>query len=99
MGHGRRRSSSGTIRTTIAKSTVKKILKDGAYDICQWKRSRCKTYRDCDLTAEELKAALNDENTYVSVANTVRAEYMPGYKTIVIEAPVLKANVVLRIEL
>lgn len=95
LGHGRR-SHSGSIKTKISKPDVEFIISRKTYDICQWRRSGCSDYEDCTLSAEELTAALNDEATSVSVANTSRVEYKRGYRTVVMVAPAIQAKVLLR---
>ena len=97
MKGGRSRSHGQTIKTKITKSSVESIIASKGYCICQWKKKRCRIYRDCDLSSEELLAALHDEATTVSVANTKRAEYQRGYRTIIMEAPSVNATVILRI--
>lgn len=97
---GRGGGSHGSIKTKISKEEVEEIITGRCGrepQICQWKRSGCSTYSDCDMPLEELVAALNDEATRVSVANTFREEYKRGYRTIVMVAPSIKAKVIFRI--
>ena len=47
LGHRNGGSCShGSIKTKISKSEVETIIKNTTYDICQWKRVRCRIYRD-----------------------------------------------------
>lgn len=89
---------SGSIKTKISKQEVEEILSGKTYDICQWKRYDSNRYGNCSLSEEELLSALHDEATSVVVANTSRTEYKRGYRTVVMEAPCIQADVVLRIE-
>lgn len=99
LGHRNGGSCShGSIKTKISKSEVEQIISLSMYDICQWKRSRCRVYSDYKATTEELLATLKDEATTVSVANTMKEEYKRGYRTVVMEAPCVKAKIILRIE-
>ena len=97
MKGGRSRSHGQVINTKITKSSVEDIIKQSRYDICQWKKKRCRIYRDCDLRQEELLAALHDEATTVSVANTSKAEYKRGFWTVVMKAPCVSATILIRI--
>ena len=97
MKGGRSRSHGQVIKTKITKSSVEDIITYSRYDICQWKKKRCRIYRDCDLNQEELLAALHDETTTVSVANTSKVEYKRGFWTVVMKAPSVSATIVIRI--
>ena len=92
----RSRSHGQVINSKITKSSVEDILNNSRYDICQWKKKRCRIYRDCDLSQEELLAALHDETTTVSVANTSKVEYKRGFRTVVMKAPCVHATILLR---
>lgn len=97
MKGGRSRSHGQVIKTKITKSSVKDIIRQSRYSVCQWKKKRCRIYRDCDLSQEELLAALHDESTTVSVANTSKEEYKRGFRTVVMKAPCVPATIVIRI--
>ena len=97
MKGGRSRSHGQVINTKITKSSVEDIITNSRYEICQWKKKRCRIYRDCDLSQEELLAALHDETTTVSVANTSKEEYKRGFRTVVMKAPCVSAPIVIRI--
>ena len=96
MKGGRSRSHGQAIKTKIAKSSVENIITSPLSRVCQWKKKRCRIYRDCDLSQEEMLAALHDEATTVSVANTSKPEYMRGYHTIVMVAPCVNATILIR---
>ena len=97
MKGGRSRSHGQVIKTKITKSSVKDIIRQSRYSVCQWKKKRCRIYRECDLSQEELLAALHDETTTVSVANTSKEEYKRGFRTVVMKAPCVPATIVIRI--
>ena len=97
MKGGRLRSHGQVIKTKITKSSVEDIIRQSRYSVCQWKKKRCRIYRDCDLSQEALLAALHDETTTVSVANTSKEEYKRGFWTVVMKAPCVSANIVIRI--
>ena len=97
MRGGRSRSHEQVINTKITKSSVEDIITNSRYDICQWKKKRCRIYRDCDMSLEDLLAALHEESTTVSVANTSKEEYKRGFWTVVMKAPCVSATIVIRI--
>lgn len=98
LGHRNGRSHRGGIKTKISKAEVEEIITTQSFDICQWIPKRCRIYRDCDLSIEEILVVLKNETTKVSVANTLRKDYMWGYRTIVMEAPSIKAKFIFRIK-
>lgn len=91
------RSHGGAIKTKISKTEVENILTKKSYNVCQWKRSRCRIYRDCDMSLDCLISALSNDDTFVFVANTYKEEYKRGYRTIVMKAPSIKATIIFRI--
>ena len=97
MRGGRSRSHGQVIKTKITKSSVEDIIRQSRYSVCQWKKKRCRIYRDCDLSQEALLAALHEESTTVSVANTSKEEYKRGFRTVVMKAPCVSATIVIRI--
>lgn len=97
MKGGRSRSHGQVIKTKITKSSVEDIIRQSRYSVCQWKKKRCRIYRDCDLSQEALLAALHEESTTVSVANTSKEEYKRGFQTVVMKAPCVSATIVIRI--
>lgn len=97
MKGGRSRSHGQVIKTKITKSSVEDIIGQSRYSVCQWKKKRCRIYRDCDLSQEELLAALHEESTTVSVANTSKEEYKRGFWTVVMKAPCVGATILLRL--
>ena len=97
MKGGRSRSHGQVINTKITKSSVEDIIRQSRYSVCQWKKKRCRIYRDCDLSREELLTTLHDETTTVSVANTSKAEYKRGFRTVVMNAPCVSATILIRI--
>lgn len=98
LGHRNGRSHGGAIKTKISKAEVEEIVTDQSFDICQWIPKRCRIYRDCDVSTEEILAVLKNETTKVSVANTMRKDYKRGYRTIVMDAPSIKAKFIFRIK-
>ena len=44
MRGGRSRSHGQVIKTKITKSSVEDIITNSRYDICQWKKKRCRIY-------------------------------------------------------
>ncbi len=98
LGHRNGRSHGGAIKTKISKAEVEEIVTDHSFDICQWIPKRCRIYRDCDVSTEEILAVLKNETTKVSVANTMRKDYKRGYRTIVMVAPSIKAKFIFRIK-
>jgi len=97
MKGGRSRSHGQVIKTKITKSSVEDIIRQSRYSVCQWKKKRCRIYRDCDLSQEALLAALHEESTTVSVANTSKEEYKRGFRTVVMKAPCVGATILLRL--
>lgn len=92
------RSHGGAIKTKISKEDVVEIVTNQSFDICRWIPKRCRIYRDCDVSTEEILAVLKNETTVVSVANTMRKEYKRGYRTIIMDAPSIKAKFIFRIK-
>jgi hypothetical protein len=98
LGHRYGRSHGGSIKTKISKAEVEEIVTNQSFDICQWIPKRCRIYRDCDVSIEEMLVVLKNETTKVSVANTIHKDYMRGYRTIVMDAPSIKAKFIFRIK-
>lgn len=96
LGHrnyGSRRS--GTIRTKVDKEYVKAFISRDSSTV-EWKPKRCRLFRKCDKTTEELIAILNDAATEVVGANTFNPHYKRGFYTIVMEAKSIGAVFVIR---
>ena len=92
------RSHGRSIKTKISKEEVEDVVSKKSFDICQWKPKRCRIYRDCEVPVEEFLDVLKNKTTTVSVANTLRKEYKRGFRTIVVDAPSLKAKIIFRIK-
>ena len=88
--------NSGNVKT-LTKEEVQEILNEGCFE-CSYRMGgsdRLEPYEGCD---SNLYMILEDESTTVAEAELGHADYQPGYRTVMMNAPCFPAVILLRAE-
>lgn len=85
-------------KSSISKSEVQEILYEGDFECL------CMTPRDNDWLPYEgcfhnLLLILHDGSTKVKIARNGSSEFLEGYQTIIMDAPIFPAKILIRTEL
>ena len=79
----------------ITKAAVEDIICSGDYE-CKYKREIDAEFKQYEGCIDNLVMILHDGKTKVKVAGSRTPGYEDGYRTIVMEAPTLKATILLK---
>lgn len=81
----------------ISKGEVESILNEGDFE-CLYKGKRDAEWQDYEGCFRNLLMILHDGSTGVNLAGVRSPYYKDGYRTIVMEAPVFPATLLIRTE-